>query len=269
VVNLLQLREKSFSLLALSARFCALKSAQTAQFGARTPEIEKKISPAIGQTIALFTGRHTLRNRPEGSSTTVKKLALFLPAVCLGLLLNVAHADTLTFNNAPTGEIGPYNLTLNTTSVNLFCMNDLNFIQGGESWGVNIVNASSFLGSAADSTGFKYEEEAYIYSQFNGTNATDIQDALWTIFDPGTSNTDANSPSLVAAAASFGGYTQNFLTQTTFYIWDGGSISNEYQDYAPQNFVGQSPVPEPSSLMLFGSGLVGLATVLRRKLARS
>jgi hypothetical protein len=199
----------------------------------------------------------------------VKKLALFLPIACLGLLLNVAHADTLTFNNAPTGEIGPYNLTLNTTSLNLFCMNDLNFIQGNESWGVNIVNAASFFGSATGSTGFKYEEEAYLYSQFNGTNATDIQDALWTIFDPGTSNTNANTPALVAAASSFGGYTQDFLSATTFYIWDGGSISNQYGDYTPQNFVGQSPVPEPSSLMMFGSGLVGLAGVLRRKLVRS
>jgi hypothetical protein len=199
----------------------------------------------------------------------MKKLALLLPALCLGLLINAAHADTLTFNNNPTGEIGPYNLTLNSTHLALFCMNDLNFIQGNESWGVNVINGAAFFGSAANSTGFKYEEEAYIYSKYNGSNATDIQDALWTIFDPGTSNKDANSPGLVTAAASFNGYTQSFLSMTTFYIWNGGPITNQYQNYPPQNFVGTSPVPEPSSLALLGSGLFGIAGVVSRKLARA
>jgi PEP-CTERM motif len=199
----------------------------------------------------------------------MKKLALLLPIICLALLLNVAHADTLTFNNSPNGEIGPYNLTLNSTPISLFCMNDQNFIQNNESWGVNIVNGASFFGSALNSTGFKYEEEAYIYSKYNGTNATDIQDALWTIFDPGTSNKDANSPSLVQAAANFNGYTESFLSLTTFYIWNGGPITNQYQNYAPQNFVGTSPTPEPSSLVLLGSGFVGLAGLVRRKLVRA
>jgi PEP-CTERM motif len=199
----------------------------------------------------------------------MKKLSALLPVICLALLINVAHADTLTFNNNPTGEIGPYNLTLNSTPLSLFCMNDQNFIKSGESWGVNVVNGSAFVGSAVGSTGFMYEEEAYIYSQFNGTNATDIQDALWTIFDPGTSNTDANSPSLVLAAAAFNGYTSAFLSNTTFYIWDGGSITNQYGDYAPQDFVGVSQTPEPSSLVLLGSGALGLAGAVRRKLVRS
>jgi hypothetical protein len=199
----------------------------------------------------------------------MKKLALFFPIVCLALLTSVARADTLTFDNDPTGEIGPYTLTLNTTQLSLFCMNDQNYIQGNESWGVNVINGASFFGSASGSDGFKYEEEAYIYSQYDGTNATDVQDALWTIFDPTTTNTDAMSPELVQDAANFNGYTTQFLSATTFYIWDGGSITNQYGDYAPQNFVGASPVPEPSSLVFLGTGFIGLAGIVRLRLTRS
>jgi hypothetical protein len=209
------------------------------------------------------------------------KFALLVPIVCLGVASAVVKADTLTLNSGtvnPSGgsaDIYPYSFQLDassgTSTVNLMCLNYNREVTPGESW--SITEESIPTGNSAMDQ--NYRADAILYSEIlhpqAGVTASEVQYAEWSIFDAadltGNSLFDSTAQALASNALNAANNQQligsGYFNQFTLYIPANDTSSG------PQEFIGTATTPEPSSLMLFGSGLMGMAGVVRRKLVRS
>ncbi len=214
-------------------------------------------------------------------------LGMFFCGLAVAPML--VKADTLTLQSTSGGSSGgfdiyPYNFSVNgsSTLTQLMCLNLNREITFGETWNVVITgvptgNASPVAGTSdpdANTPAVDFRADAWLFSQLGSYSNSDIQFAVWSIEDPTdamansawdqTANTLATNA--LAAATNqmlinsgfFSGYQLYLPTSDTTGWYNGG---------APQAFIGKAPTvtPEPSSLALLGTSVLGAAGVLRRK----
>lgn len=190
-----------------------------------------------------------------------------------------AYADTMTLKLESVGGqssgpdyVYPYNFSINGSAsiIQLMCISFANEITLGESW---TATTAQIAGNS------KFEEAAYLFSMASAPGATantiaEAQWANWELFDP-------NDPNLLNDMPY--GYQQkvdSLLNQAWTYVQENpdAALYSEYTVYIPvagsqstgglpQDLIGARPAlaPEPSGLVLLGSGLLGMAALLYRK----
>ena len=193
-----------------------------------------------------------------GLSATLVLLLSALPAT--------AGTVTMQFNGLPTGNnyageaSYPYEVSVNGGPNQwMMCIGFNEHITGGETWKATPVS----IGSLDVNADHVYYEAAFLFKQAvaDGGANVNLQAADWWLLE-GTPALTAGGQALVALAQSQT-YTQGEYSDVLLYKAIPGTESLNLG--TPQSFL--SSTPEPGTLVMFGSGIAGLAGLLRRKLS--
>jgi hypothetical protein len=176
-------------------------------------------------------------------------------------------------NNANGVYTYPYNFSINGKApVALICDTYDNSVSIGESWQANVVGLLSGKGLFGNEL-LDYKAAGLIFkSVLNGTLGANVGNfAIWGLF-----STNAQGSAYFQTSGALG-IEQQYLALAAnapnsafsgLYLYTpikGTQSANGL----PQEYIGYSPVPEPTTLTLFGTGMISIAGFIRKKLKQA
>ncbi len=186
------------------------------------------------------------------------KLAIALVILTLSTLAFAGNV-TMQFNsvggNSYQGVAAyPYYGTVNGHPESIMCISFNEHVGYGETWTADAMSVDAygaFIGNVQ-----KADQLAFLFTiaRDDNSQAADANGAAWELNEPGSLALSGNALFLYDFAQSLTYHPGEFSSVEVFVP----------TDVATQTFMGSTP--EPSTLLMMGSGLIGLAGLARKRL---